>query len=51
MDASMADTEQLERLRGGVEAWNRYKQETSNVAVNLRGANLEGADLQVANLR
>ena len=50
----MADLKQLEILKQGVDAWNRYVQ--LGVKINLswadlEGAKLQGADLHAANLR
>ena len=50
----MADLKQLEILKQGVDAWNRYVQ--LGVKINLswadlQGAKLQGADLHAANLR
>ena len=51
----MADHEQLERLKRGVEEWNAWRREHPGVKVDLkradlRGANLIGAYLNMANL-
>ena len=40
----MADLKQLEILKQGVDAWNRYVQ--LGVKINLSWADLEGADLR-----
>jgi hypothetical protein len=45
----MANLKQLEILKQGVDAWNRYVQ--LGVKINLSWADLEGADLRGADLR
>jgi uncharacterized protein YjbI with pentapeptide repeats len=45
----MADLKQLEILKQGVDAWNRYVQ--PGVKINLSWADLQGADLEGAELR
>ena len=45
----MADLKQLEILKQGVDAWNRYVQ--LGVKINLSWADLEGADLEGADLQ
>lgn len=57
----MANEEQLELLKSGVEAWNKWREENPDVKVDLHGAdlsyaklwgaNLSNADLSGANLR
>ncbi len=57
----MADEKQIARLREGVAAWNRWREENPGVRpdlseadlreADLRGANLRGADPRGANLR
>ena len=44
----MADLKQLEILKQGVDAWNRYVQ--PGVKINLSWADLEGAELRGAEL-
>jgi len=46
----MADSEQLERLKQGVEAWNQWRRDNPAVQINLIGTNLSGANLSMANL-
>ena len=46
----MANTEQLEVLKSGVEAWNRWREKNPDVKIDLRNANLENAKLKAANL-
>ena len=51
----MANQEQLEILKQGVEVWNKWRDENSDIAIDLREANLAetnlwGADLKEANL-
>lgn len=46
----MADDEPIEILMKGVEAWNKWRYDNPGVQINLRGAPLDGADLQQANL-
>ena len=47
----MADERQLEILRSGVEAWNRWREENPLVRTDLSSADLTGADLPGADLR
>jgi uncharacterized protein YjbI with pentapeptide repeats len=42
----MADEEQLRILEQGVQAWNRWRRPRKSTAVDLRGANLDAADLE-----
>ena len=44
----MADDEPIEILMKGVEAWNKWRYDNPGVQINLRGAPLDGADLQQA---
>ncbi len=46
----MANTEQLEVLKSGVEAWNRWREKNPDVKIDLRNADLENAKLKAANL-
>jgi uncharacterized protein YjbI with pentapeptide repeats len=46
----MANPEQLEILKQGVEAWNAWREEHQTEEIDLRGADLSGADLSGANL-
>lgn len=46
----MANQEQLEILKQGVEEWNEWRKLNPHVALNLSGANLRGAFLHEANL-
>ncbi|MEX0268594.1 pentapeptide repeat-containing protein [Leptolyngbyaceae cyanobacterium UHCC 1019] len=46
----MADKEQLERLKQGVEAWNQWRSDNPSIEVNLSNANLIGAELWRVNL-
>jgi uncharacterized protein YjbI with pentapeptide repeats len=46
----MADDEPIEILMTGVEAWNKWRYDNPGVQINLRGAPLDGADLEQANL-
>jgi Pentapeptide repeats (8 copies) len=47
----VANPEHLAKLNGGVEAWNQWRNENPDVAPDLGGANLNGANLREANLR
>jgi hypothetical protein len=47
----MANPEHLEILKQGVEQWNRWRKEHSEIDVDLSGADFAGADLGGANLR
>jgi uncharacterized protein YjbI with pentapeptide repeats len=47
----MANKEQLEILKQGVEIWNNWRRAHRNEVVELTGANLSGANLVGANLR
>jgi uncharacterized protein YjbI with pentapeptide repeats len=42
--------EQLEIIEQGVETWNEWRETNPNVRPNLRGADLRGASLQLADL-
>ena len=46
----MANQKQLKILKQGVEVWNKWREEDSEVRANLHGANLEWANLQQARL-
>ncbi len=46
----MADIKQLEIIKQGPEAWNKWRKENPGVNVDLTGANLSGANLSEANL-
>lgn len=46
----MANQEQLEILKQGIEVWNKWRNENPNVEVDLIFGNLVGADLIGANL-
>ena len=46
----MADPEQLELLKRGVETWNAWRKEHPGVAIDLSDAPLTGADLAHAHL-
>lgn len=47
----MANEEDLARLRQGVVVWNEWRARNIAAAVHLEDANLKGADLEGANLR
>ncbi len=47
----MADQEQLERLLHSVEEWNQWREENPKVEIDIRYADLSGANLRKANLR
>jgi uncharacterized protein YjbI with pentapeptide repeats len=47
----MANSKQLRILQQGVKAWNDWRQEAGDIAVDLSEANLWGANLRGANLR
>jgi hypothetical protein len=47
----MANQEQLEILKQGVDVWNKWRGENFGVDVDLREADLSGAELIEANLR
>lgn len=47
----MADPAHLDKLREGVEAWNRWREENKEIIPDLSLANLERASLCGANLR
>ncbi len=52
----MANNEQIELLKRGVQVWNAWRAEATEAAVDLsdgalRGLDLEGADLSGADLR
>jgi hypothetical protein len=46
----MANAEQLEILKQGVEVWNTWREENPHVPIDLAGAELMGAHLENANL-
>jgi uncharacterized protein YjbI with pentapeptide repeats len=46
----MADKEQLERLWGGVEEWNQWREENPNAKIDLEEADLGATDLHGVNL-
>jgi uncharacterized protein YjbI with pentapeptide repeats len=46
----MAVPEQIAKLREGVSAWNKWRQEHPDVSIDLHDANLGGADLRGAQL-
>ena len=45
----MANEEQLEILRQGVEAWNKWRKENPEIEIELNEADLSGTDLSGAN--
>src|SRR4026207_1896011 len=47
----MANQEQLKILKQGVELWNKWREENSNVKVDLSGANLSAMDLSGIDFR
>ena len=47
----MANPEQLQLLKQGVELWNAWRRQNKDITPDLRGANLDGADLREADLR
>ena len=47
----MANREQLDKLKQGVQAWNEWREENPDVEIDLSGANLFEAKLSGANLR
>ena len=47
----MPNEEQLRILQKGVEAWNRWRKEHSDIKVDLSGADLSGKDLAGVDLR
>jgi len=47
----MANSKQVKRLKRGMEGWNEWRRKNPDIKVNLRKANLEGADLFGADLR
>jgi len=46
----MAHSELIAKLRKGVSAWNKWRQENPDISVDLSGANLSGADLRQTQL-
>ena len=48
---TMSDPEYLKILKQGVEVWNKWRKDNSDIKPNLRGANLSKAYLSKANLR
>jgi Pentapeptide repeats (8 copies) len=47
----MADSDQLKRIKEGVEVWNRWREEHPEVVVDLRNADLTNFNLAGANLK
>ena len=47
----MVDKEQLERLKQGVEGWNAWREEHPDIKIDLKEADLAGANLTEANQR
>ncbi len=47
----MANQEHIDILRQGVEIWNQWRKENPSIAVDLREANLAGANLAEADLK
>ncbi|MGB8980357.1 MAG: toll/interleukin-1 receptor domain-containing protein [Anaerolineales bacterium] len=47
----MANKEQLEILKQGVDVWNQWRQDHPNIKIDLSGADLVAADLNGADLR
>ena len=47
----MANPEHLAKLKEGVEAWNQWRDNNSDIRPDLSHANLEGANLESANLK
>jgi len=47
----MADAEQHARIQRGREIWNAWRVENPTTNVDLRGADLSGANLSAADLR
>src|SRR5438128_2406070 len=47
----MANPEQLDTLKQGVEAWNQWKQKHPYIHADLSGADLRGVNLNRANFR
>ena len=47
----MANQEQLEILKQGVEGWNKWREENPDIEIDLSEANLGKANLRSANLR
>ena len=46
----MADREHIEILRSGVDAWNRWREDNSDIYPDLSHADLRGLPLSGANL-
>ena len=46
----MANQEQLEILKQGVEVWNKWREENTDIKIDLEGADLSNMELQGANL-
>ena len=46
----MANQEHLDILKQGVDEWNKWRDENSEIRPDLSGANLAGADLDGAYL-
>ena len=47
----MANPDHLQKVREGVAAWNQWRAENPDVAIDLSGADLRDAELRGANLR
>ena len=47
----MADKEQVEILRNGIDVWNTWRDESPNISPDLKRINLSKAELSRANLR
>jgi uncharacterized protein YjbI with pentapeptide repeats len=47
---AMANQDHLDKLREGVNAWNRWRKDHPQITPDLSGAELTGANLQRANL-
>jgi uncharacterized protein YjbI with pentapeptide repeats len=46
----MANTEQVELLKSGVDAWNKWREQNPDMKIDLRNADLENAGLKGVNL-
>jgi len=51
LGTSMANPEELERLKSGVSAWNEWRTAHPDQWPNLSGADLRGANLRGVELR